>query len=897
MVRSDGRCVLSTYDLFVSYARTDTPTAGLLQDRLSRVGAPWYRRRSLRVFRDETDLTANPDLWESVAAALDDSRWLLVVGTSAACASDWVDREIRRFLADAGPQRVVLALVEGVARWDPVRARWDGDLIGVPPALRELSTPPNVVDARSLARPTGRRGDDPEVLDAVSRIAAPVLGTSTASVRADDARQRGRTRLHVAAAVGLVAVLAVTSLVLAVVAIQRQRVVEQRAVEARSQQLAARAVQLADEQPHLAILIAAQAWRIAATPEAQRAVLLSARWAPRELDWRAADLVPIRGLLWWPDSAQAAAGRDDGSVLVWWPDRREAQLLPATVAGAAVVGLAHDGPDRFVAVAADGSVAQYDRKRLELLARGTVPGPVRGADSAGAANLVWITEAGQLSVRPIDGGAGPSVATDLQPMALATSADHGLVAIIGERSGGNELAAWTLPELRPVFRTAIGSYLGAVSFSGDGSLIGVLDVVGVLRTFRASDGSPVGESLPIGGLGAIELVPWRQAEFLASMLGNNQIGTLTAAGSVGDVYNHHHAGAVLAIAASDDVVISSGTEGSLERHQLGVSGVSPFVSDVMRQTPELVWLAPTAAAGRTPTFSGGQLFLVDIPSGRQTAVPGFPGARAAALAADGRRLAVDDAQGFLSIVDTDTNHVLSRTKLESGGRLRQWIDDRTVLTFAEPSALVAVDHTGLVQPLTRPTGTFLGEVVAAATDPSGRVAAAYARGTVAVWPSATEAPVHIGLPALDIPSALAFDRDGRSLWIAGSLGTVRRYDTETLQPDGRPIGTEAGPVRLLVSDGHGLLTVVTSNSIAMFDESGALLAADALSSIRTASAAGTAVLFARGDGIGLWAVDFSASQRRACALAPSNVDSRRWEALTGIAVFEDPCAGLRPGGR
>ena len=40
------------FDLFVSYAHTDAGLASALGSGLGRIGKPWWRRRSLRVFRD-----------------------------------------------------------------------------------------------------------------------------------------------------------------------------------------------------------------------------------------------------------------------------------------------------------------------------------------------------------------------------------------------------------------------------------------------------------------------------------------------------------------------------------------------------------------------------------------------------------------------------------------------------------------------------------------------------------------------------------------------------------------------------------------------------------------------------------------------------------------------------
>jgi hypothetical protein len=40
---------------------------------------PWYRRRALRVFRDDTGLAVTPHLWGTIEQALGQSRFLIVL--------------------------------------------------------------------------------------------------------------------------------------------------------------------------------------------------------------------------------------------------------------------------------------------------------------------------------------------------------------------------------------------------------------------------------------------------------------------------------------------------------------------------------------------------------------------------------------------------------------------------------------------------------------------------------------------------------------------------------------------------------------------------------------------------------------------------------------------------
>src|SRR5215475_7060594 len=79
------------YDAFISYNHDDQPVAYGLQRGLHRIGRRVGQLRALRVFRDSTDLTASPDLWNKVTEAMDQSRYLIAVLSPNASASRWVN--------------------------------------------------------------------------------------------------------------------------------------------------------------------------------------------------------------------------------------------------------------------------------------------------------------------------------------------------------------------------------------------------------------------------------------------------------------------------------------------------------------------------------------------------------------------------------------------------------------------------------------------------------------------------------------------------------------------------------------------------------------------------------------------------------------------------------------
>jgi hypothetical protein len=89
-----------------------------LQSVVQKLGKAWYRRRALRVFRDDTSLSATPHLWPSIEQALSRSRFLILLASPESAASHWVGQEIAYWLEHNDADTVLIALTDGELDWD-----------------------------------------------------------------------------------------------------------------------------------------------------------------------------------------------------------------------------------------------------------------------------------------------------------------------------------------------------------------------------------------------------------------------------------------------------------------------------------------------------------------------------------------------------------------------------------------------------------------------------------------------------------------------------------------------------------------------------------------------------------------------------------------------------------
>ena len=116
---NDSENGLPRYDAFIAYSHAkDKPIASALQSVVQKLGKPWYRRRALRVFRDDTSLSATPHLWPSIETALGQSRYLILLASPETARSPWIAKEVEYWLEHKSPDRLFIGLTDGELAWD-----------------------------------------------------------------------------------------------------------------------------------------------------------------------------------------------------------------------------------------------------------------------------------------------------------------------------------------------------------------------------------------------------------------------------------------------------------------------------------------------------------------------------------------------------------------------------------------------------------------------------------------------------------------------------------------------------------------------------------------------------------------------------------------------------------
>lgn len=190
------------YHAFISYSHSgDRELARALQSSLEDFARPLFRGRSMRLYRDETNLSARPDLWGAIESALNASSKLILLTSPAAARSEWVPREVKHFVDKRGRQNVCIVQTMGELPWTSLPGGFhvespDAGMRGeVLDLLRRPGVEPLVIDLRPFRGSTAllSRAGRAEYESKIAALAAELLGRDKDEIYGEHIRRQRRT--------------------------------------------------------------------------------------------------------------------------------------------------------------------------------------------------------------------------------------------------------------------------------------------------------------------------------------------------------------------------------------------------------------------------------------------------------------------------------------------------------------------------------------------------------------------------------------------------------------------------------------------------------------------------------------------------------------------------------
>jgi WD40 repeat protein len=777
----------SKYQAFVSYSHdSDAKFAAALQSSLSRFAKPWYRLRTMRIFRDETSLAANPALWLSIEQALGESEYFLLLACHSSANSHWVQQEVGWWLRNRSVEKLLIALTEGAIVWDEKTRDFDrGSTTAIPLCLQgAFPAEPLYADFRAARASQSYRHSDAAYRSALLDIAAPLSGRSKDDLDGQDLRLHRMAQRTAGAVTLFMVLLALTAGIGMSKACQRQKTAVSRA-------LASAAASHLDDKSELALLLSLEARRIADTVESRRSLLAALQ-----------GLSQVDGFLFGHNDAvtQAVFSPDGRTILsVGWDDR----VVLWSVSTHRAMGKPMEGPKAAVSVAfsPDGS---------------------RFASAGNGLIVIW--DAG--SQQPVG---EPFKYADEQFTHVAFSSSGKMLAASTAAYGGHpaRVVLWDVATHQLVGQPIEGS---TFAFSPDDTRLAIAQYESLalydVQSRRVVNKNRAGHAKNISTLafrrdGAVVASGSEDGTvMLWDVKSQKRIGPFPGHASQVTVLLFDRTGAVLFSGGADGNIIRWNSEISrwnsekLERMDTPVTNLKAFISALfLSPDGEVTSLACQKNEVEVVNVNN------DPPLGRRIRAPDA-GSSNVAFSPDGQVLA--SSGEFGDVVEWDVAHGAHVGDPFSG-------HDRQVSSLAyapDGKSLVSGSMDGRVifwsrdthAPIGLPVRAFDSPVWSLAWSPDGKTVVAGGDAELIFWEAATHNPMRspVAVPK-DRIWALAFSPDGRFLASEGNDRVVEIWKA----------GTQAPPFKTLASSVAGHYESLTPAGLS-FSPGGAFLATSTL---------------------------------------------------------------------
>ncbi len=833
------RATEKKYDAFISYSHAmNGKVAEAVQAGLHRLARPWRALRALRTFRDTTTLSATPALWESITAALDESRFFILLAGPEAASSSWVSREVQYWSARNGLDRLLLVVTDGELVWDAEAGRVDkARTTSLSPALQDaLTSEPRFVDLRWAQSEEKLSLRDPRFREAIADLAAPLHGVSKDELVGEDIRQHTRTQRITWAAVTLLVLLLIAAVIAAIVAVGQRDRAQTQAALATSRYLAAESVAESGAHPSLGLLLAGYGLKLTDTTQA-RSAMLNGLWQRPQLlkvlEDHADRAWAISKLAYSPDGRRLAVAGYDGTVVLW--DVATGRPIGRPLGGVHnpdalfpqwMMSVAYQPQGTQIATGnGSGELTIWDAATGRKITHAEFGVPVHSLAYSPDGKLLaagFEDNAGTVDLFPLGTDKPPRLFRLGDAVFSVAFSPNGKLLAAGDEAGG--ITVWNLADPRAAPRHLSGDDAAQdLAFSPGGKLLACACGGAGIRLWPMQGAESAGKTLGRGPY-AYGVAFSHDGRMLASsgLDGYVRLWDLATLRQEAPPLLASWKDAVYAVAFSPvtDTLASGSGDGQLllwsERAR------RPLGTSIFARSPGAAVAAASEDGHLLAVTTSRGAALWDDQTGREIGpLPSLPGhATSAAFDASGTSVLVGYDKGEVGVYDVRTQRLVVQGRPMSSGSSVQSVAfsaDGTVLIAADNAAPGHLElwnaRTGA--PIRPPINTSAA-IDDLATNPQLNMAAtANFDATVRLWDVRTGKRLRRVTGHNDSVLSVSFSRDGRFLASAGLEGTVIVTDVTT----GRTVSTlPITGVRKVALDATGkTLAVAADTTLQLWD--------------------------------------------------------------------------------
>ena len=932
------------YKAFISYSHAaDGHFAPALQSALHKFAKPYYKLRALQVFRDQTDLSANPSLWPVIQKALDESEYFLLLASPKAAQSKWVRRELDYWLSihKGAVTNLIIILTEGNLSWDseagdfdwditdalPSDLDWDGKATAPHSLKKRFTDEPLYIDQRWVRTEKDLSLRNPRFLDQLATVASTLHGRPKSEMIGEDVTEHKRYRRARTIVGLLLLIFAVVAGVFAVYANMQKNTAEAQRKTALSRQLAAQSLNYMPDQVDLALLLSVEARNTADTLEARSSLLSSLEYSADIGTFLHGSGARVESIAFSPDGKLLASGGHDNTIVLWDIDTHQRAGQPLNGHTDWVYSVAFSPDGRFLAsggkdrriILWDVTTMRQDGNPLvahsdfvwsvafspsgHLLASGSADGTIilwdiQGRQQHGNAltkhdgavfEVAFSPDGKTLASGGVDGAVILWDIATRKPLVLSTAdtpiqgvafgPDGKTLAVSDDR----ETRLWDVTTRRPIGEPfpEYGANIQSMSFSADGRLLASGYEDGTVILWDADTRRKL--SQPLTGLtrpiDAVAFRPGDKGTTLGWAGDDKKIG-------LWDVSTLHRFMMVNPTAASRDIPLVGGF------HTVPAASVNWNVA-----------LSPDGKILAASDTHKPDVTTWDLVSRQQIGKPLPVGTfvKFVTFSPDSRTLAARE-NGVVSLWDVSrlTGNDVSPIRITALVNSMAFSPDSKILVLGTSEGIIKFIEVATGRQVGEPIKAHIEPVFSLALSPDGKTLASGSRDkTIKLWDVDTHQPLYTPLSRhTGAVYALAFTPDGTFLTSGGTDNVVVLWDvtkwtalrqfighTETIwqvafSPDSRTLASISG-------DGTCSLWDVTSGQQQVRLQTGTTKATTSI-----AFSADGKTLVTGHDAIISWDVSYDNWMNRACQIANRNLSPAEWSQHFGDEPYHKTCQHL-----